>query len=149
MILKFFGLGKAAVVDSGKTWRHTRGYTFDVVGEGAYQKNLSKICGGKKEYGVKLECVALLITETGEHGEAVRVDINGRTVGYLSRDHVTDYYSVLSKNGLSDESVSVRAKVVGGWKRYSYDEENDSEDINEGHFGVKLNMRWPPELLSE
>ena len=137
---------KQSIIDSGKTWRHTRGYKIEVVGEASYQKNLSRICGGKSERGAKDEHICLLVPENKQHGPAIRVDIKGKPVAYITRDQVEEYYKALTAHGLEDQAVSARAKIVGGWKRTHYDEDLDDEVVTEGHFGVKLNMHWPPEF---
>lgn len=116
--------------------RPGRGFTFEIVGEGSYQHELTKLTGGKTEAGHALFCQATLVAEPGNPHDpgAVRVDIKGLTVGYLSRQDAREY-----RNSLGDAAAQpqrCKAKIVGGWMRGGGDE---------GHFGVKLNLRWPPE----
>lgn len=106
-------------------------FDFDVVGESNYQAELSAICGGHCEEGVEHECTALLVPEpTNPHdANAVKVVIEGRTIGYLSRQHAILYRRRIGGAGRCG------ALVVGGWDRGNGDR---------GHFGVKLDLAWPP-----
>jgi hypothetical protein len=61
---------------------------------------------------------------------AVRVDIAGRTVGYLSRDAAKVYRQRIEKVGISTQSIECGAVIRGGWDRGRNDR---------GHFGVWLN----------
>jgi hypothetical protein len=57
------------------------------VGESFYQKALNKICGGKGKDGHNEEVIAVLICDNKNKydSEAVRVDVDGKTVGHLSK----------------------------------------------------------------
>jgi hypothetical protein len=63
-------------------------FEFEIVGESNYQKALKAIAGPKARDGKNHECTAKLILEDDNphDSKAVRVDIDGRTVGYLARD---------------------------------------------------------------
>lgn len=130
-LLGLFGLGRKA----GETLAPGRGWTFDIVGEGAYQENLSIICRGKTPDGHRLDCLASLVLERGNphDSNAVRVEIDGSTVGYLSRSDAAEY-----RRHVTAPSASCEARVVGGWDRGGRDA---------GSFGVKLKLRWPPQVL--
>ena len=59
-------------------------FLIDIVGESNYQRELLKICGGKKRRdGVEFVVDAVLVLEEDNRYEnrAVRVDIRGLTVG--------------------------------------------------------------------
>ncbi|MFZ2736649.1 MAG: HIRAN domain-containing protein [Burkholderiaceae bacterium] len=101
---------------------------IDVVGESFYQGNLEALCGGKTKDGVEKQFVADLIPEDdNEHDKnAVRVDINGRTVGYLPREIAKKY-----RKSYADNAARCGATIVGGWKR---------RGGKSGHFGVRLNQ---------
>ena len=109
--------------------------TFDqeVVGESHYQRNLKRICGGYKNEGIRLRAVAVLVCEDGnEHDEqAVRVDIQGHTVGYLSREDARTYRKRIDKTGNEGITISCNAKVVGGRKTGVFSSTN---------FGVWLDL---------
>ncbi|MEE9313735.1 MAG: HIRAN domain-containing protein [Rhizobiaceae bacterium] len=108
---------------------------FDIVGESYYQQNLTKITGGKTEESAEFHCEAKLVPEKNNphDSNAVKITINGLQVGHLSRDDAADY---------RDWFGSVKAKcdsvIVGGW---------DRGNRGAGHFGVKLDIDWPPKLI--
>lgn len=109
-------------------------YALDIVGEASYQENIAKIAGQKTKDGVEHHTKACLILENTNpyDDQAVRVDIEGLTVGYLSRKDARSYREQLQINGHPLSTFSCDAKIVGGWKRSEY---------NQGHYGVKLNLR--------
>jgi len=104
-------------------------YLCNVVGESNYQVALEKICGGYSENGHEKIVLATLIQEDDNHydSKAVRVDINGMTVGYLSRENARQYRQRL-KRGIT---ATCSARIVGGW---------DRGGGNKGYFGVKLDL---------
>jgi hypothetical protein len=109
-------------------------FEFDMVGESFYQNNLEEICGGKTEESAEFECEAVLIPESDSPYDknAVRVEIEFKQVGHLSRQHAEEYRKILG------DRVSIcDAVIVGGWDRGSDDQ---------GHFGVKLDIDWPPAI---
>ena len=109
-----------------------RGWTMDVVGELQFQENLLRQYRrhGGTEHDAK--AIATLVPEEDNKHDAnaVRVEIGGHPVGYLSRDHAHQYRSAVG-------AISGRcsAKIVGGF---------DLEDGTKAFFGVKLNISWPP-----
>ncbi|MEX4009375.1 HIRAN domain-containing protein [Neoaquamicrobium sediminum] len=123
---------RARIMGSGQ-------YDQDIVGEANYQDALNRTCGGKTEDGHEHECSAQLFEEpTNKYdSNAVKVTINGRTVGYLSRADAVDYKRALASAGLAGRAVDVDAIVVGGW---------DRGNRGSGHYGVKLDMEMPPEF---
>ncbi|WP_407485047.1 hypothetical protein [Acinetobacter baumannii] len=109
-----------------------KNYTFEIVGEQAYQKNLKKIAGPKDEESKFVEVMATVISEPFNQYDknAVKVEINGLTVGYLSKNDAKQLAGkVINK--------TVPAVIVGGWL--------DEED--EGSYGVKLEIRNLNDLL--
>ena len=98
-------------------------YTYDIVGEASYQNNLIKIAGKKEEESKFYECSAKVISEpTNKYDkDAVKVEINGLTVGYLSRAEA---------QRLAGKRINktVPAVINGGW----------SDGDSTGHYGVKL-----------
>lgn len=129
---KQYPAGGLAIVGAGS-------FDFDIVGEGNYQPALDRICGGKSEDGYEYECVAVLIEEPSNPYDrnAVKVTIDGQTVGYLAREDAVDYKHALADAGLAGRAVEVDAIVVGGWSRRRGDN---------GHYGVKLDMDLPPDF---
>lgn len=109
----------------------TQGEYFDVVGESFYQDHLEVICGGRKYDAAKHHCRAFLVPEPENPVDqnAIRIVIDGRTVGHLSREHAVEYHQ-----HIGPRPSTCAAKIVGGW--------DDGETV--GYFGVKLRMKWPP-----
>lgn len=107
-------------------------YDFDIVGEASYQNNLINIVGGKTREGHEFECLAVLAREpTNQYDKnAVRVEIEGRTVGYIPRSHTAVVGSLIVRMGRSGR-MSVDAIILGGWRR---------GDRDEGSLGVKLDL---------
>lgn len=108
-------------------------YEFDIVGESKYQEALESICGGRTEDSAELATQAVLVLEDSNPHDnmAVRVDIQGKTVGYLSRKDARNYRKQLQQLGHPGITCSCNAMIVGGWQRSPTDQ---------GHFGVKLDL---------
>jgi hypothetical protein len=108
-------------------------FEHDVVGESKYQKELSAICGGKTEDGHKKIVTAMLIHEdTNKYdNKAILVTIDGKSVGYLSRENARQFRQGLADEDLAGATATCSAKIVGGWRRDKGDE---------GHFGVILDL---------
>lgn len=98
-------------------------YAYNIVGEQSYQNNLKKIAGPKEDKSKFFECYAKVSSEPFNQYDknAVKVEINGLTVGYLSKSEAAKLAGrVINK--------TVPAVINGGWK----DEEGT------GSYGVKL-----------
>jgi hypothetical protein len=108
-------------------------YSLDIVGESKYQSTLEKICGGRTEEGHEKIVQATLIHEDDNpyDNKAIRVDIDGMTVGYLSRENAREYRTRLKEAGHPGITATCSAIIVGGWDRGARDR---------GHFGVKLDL---------
>lgn len=108
-------------------------YEFDIVGESHYQQVLEAICGGRTEDSAshKTEAVLYLEDSNPHDNMAVRVDIGGETVGYLSRSDARSYRKQLKHLGHECLVCKCDAMVVGGWRRSRTDQ---------GSFGVKLDL---------
>jgi hypothetical protein len=108
-------------------------FEFDIVGESKYQDALEEICGGRTEDSAEHRTEAVLYLEDSNPHDnmAVRVDIRGRTVGYLSRNDARSYRQQLKKLGHERIVCRCDAMIVGGWRRSRADQ---------GHFGVKLDL---------
>ena len=108
-------------------------YAFDIVGESHYQDALEKICGGKTEEGhEKIVKATIVLEDNNPHdSNAVRVDVNGMTVGHFSREGAVSYRRELKKAGFPGITATCSAMIVGGWDRGGGDT---------GNFGVKLDL---------
>lgn len=114
------------------TQKRSSGYNFDIVGEQAYQRNLKKIAGSKQEESKFHECTAQVSSEPSNPYDknAIKVEINGLLVGYLSRGNASQLAGKRIKK-------SVPAVINGGWK----------DDDTEGNYGVKLAINNPSDLV--
>lgn len=108
-------------------------YSFDIVAESHYQKELEEMCGGKCVDGHRKKVWALLVMENDNphDDDAVAVHMDTGIVGYLSREDASNYRVAMMKMGLDDYALKVPAMIFGGWLR---------PDGDEGHFGVKLDL---------
>lgn len=108
-------------------------FPLAVVGESKYQENLEAVCGGRTEEGVNRLVSARLILEDSNpyDRDAVRVEVSGRTVGYLNRQDAKAYRQYLQKTGAARAIGVCNAQIRGGWKR--------GED-DQGNFGVRLDL---------
>lgn len=109
-------------------------YSLPVVGESHYQDALNQVCGGRTEDGHDREVTATLVLDDGnEYDElAVRVDVRGRTIGYLSRDKARTYRDRLRELRVTLPAADCPARIRGGWSR---------EGGDDGHYGVRLDLR--------
>lgn len=107
-------------------------YLVDIVGEQSYQANLIKIAGPKQEKSKYVEVMARVVSEPFNDYDknAVKIEINGLTVGYLSRNDA----KLLAGKVINK---TVPALINGGWL------DNDSE----GSYGVKLGIQSLNELI--
>jgi len=105
--------------------------SFDVVGESNYQDNIEAICGGRKADGEEREVEAVLVLEDGNQYDslAVRIDVQGKTVGYLSRQSARAYREWLQEIGHQGVWAIWDAMIRGGWDRGQGDR---------GHYGVEV-----------
>lgn len=108
-------------------------FEFDIVGESHYQDALEAICGGRTEESAEQFAEAVLVLEDSNPHDnmAVRVDIGGDTVGYLSKSDARSYRRQLRELGHPNITCKCKAMVVGGWQR-------PGGDV--GSFGVKLDL---------
>ena len=108
-------------------------FACEVVGESHYQDAIEFVAGGRKPEPARMKVTANLVCEhDNPHDKnAVRVDICGRTVGYLDRATAKSYRAQIEQQGVGRLTLSADALIVGGWDRGNGDR---------GHFGVKLDL---------
>lgn len=92
---------------------------FEVVGESHYQDVLANAVGGRGDEPVDHACIVSLIPEpTNPYDKrAVRVVLDGQTVGYLSRTSASAYAPIATLLEGSRDYVRCRGRIVGGWSR--------------------------------
>lgn len=94
-------------------------YKQEVVGESHYQEALTKAV---KHAGGLTPCTteALLILENSNQHDsnAVRVTINGMTVGYFPAEDAADYRNYLRESGVPIGNYRVSAKIFGGGEKF-------------------------------
>lgn len=104
-----------------------------IVGESHYQAVLEYICGGRTDDGADEVVIARLVLEDENpyDTQAVRVEIEGHTVGYLSRSDARLYRERLTVAGQPRIIGQCTARIRGGWDRGPEDR---------GLFGVYLDI---------
>lgn len=104
-----------------------------VVGESRYLQAFQHIFGPRTSDGIDQECDAHLVLEDDNpfDDHAVRVDIEGRTIGYLSRADARTYRTWLAVKSRANDARCCRALVRGGWDR-------GGDDV--GDYGVSLDL---------
>ena len=114
-------------------------FSLPIAGESHYQEALESICGKRKEEGEnKIVQAMLILDDLNPHDKlAVRVEINGMTVGHLGREHARQYRSELKKAGHPNALGSCKAEIRGGWER----RKGKGKDTERGHYGVWLDLQ--------
>ena len=99
-------------------WPPEGEYDFDIVGESNYQPALKALAGDHGEESADKECTALIVPEDNNphDGSAVRVDIDGSTVGYLSREDARRFRRRLGAKKMGKNPTCCAAMVVGGFR---------------------------------
>jgi len=131
------------------------GIVAQLLGSGAPQRSVS--LQGNGEFAVEAECeshhqaalkriarrapdevceVPCRATLVAEQNGRVSVSVDDRLVGYLKERMTPEYLGRCASLGLQEPAVC-DAMIVGGWCGH---------DGEEGTFGVKLDLIWPPKL---
>ena len=107
-------------------------FELAAVGESNYQRAFDKICGPWAPQGEDREIDVLLILENTNQfdNNAVQVQVQGRTVGYLSRADASDFREWLKAEGMSAQQFICKASIRGGWDR----------DGERRHYGIWLDV---------
>ncbi len=95
--------------------------SVEVVGESYYQPALRAAARGRSGWEAPPVAAVLVPEPRNPHDEhAVRVDVNGRTVGYLPRGIAPPYQRELLKLDGRGVAGSCPARVTGGGEGYFY-----------------------------
>lgn len=115
-------------------WPEIGEYEFEVVGESHYQHTIRQLAGDHDEYGAQTECIAALIPENTNpyDNKAVRVDINGMTVGYLNKFDARSFRRRLGTKKLTGQTTTCGALIKGGFTM---------KDGQIAHYGVALDLK--------
>jgi hypothetical protein len=111
-------------------------YPLQVVGESYHREEIESILGyvdeeeGADEDG--FEASLILDNNNLNDPDAVRIEIEGNVVGYLSRPTAKIYRQKLKDLGISDAIGICTASIRGGYRNKSTDELAD--------FGVRLDI---------
>jgi hypothetical protein len=105
---------------------------YEIVGESHYQPALEQVAGPKTKDGVDVACTVLLICQSDNKHDrlAVKVELDGETVGHLARDDARAFRQMLAEEGPRGVVVRAPARITGGWSRAN----------GEGHFGISLDI---------
>lgn len=114
-------------------------YKLELVGESFYQDNLITICGpyDNSVEQKRIEAEATLILEDDnkyDRNNAVRVEIQGKPVGYLKKEVARAYRGVIKEGGHPRAIGKCQAIIQGGWDR----SEKGRKDV--GMYGVRLDI---------
>jgi hypothetical protein len=106
-------------------------FDFEVVGEARCQDVLALLAGGRSRNNADVKCRARLVREPNNKSDrrAVAVYIEGHRIAYLYRERAREYHV--------KGNAECNAVICGGWDRGPNDQ---------GHFGVKLDLLWPPQI---
>jgi hypothetical protein len=116
------------------------GRELEVVGESHYQGALERAAGGRAPGGVDFEVVATLVPEPKNPHDrnAIAIQVNGETVGYLARAVAVRYQPVVRRLADAGQVGQCNARIVGGWDRGSRDR---------GSFGIWLDLATPAKAM--
>lgn len=104
-----------AQLTAAYVWPELDEYEFDIVGEGSYQQALKAFRGDMDD---PTPCVgtALIIPEDNNpyDDKAVKVTIQGLTIGYLSREDARSFRKRLAAMKLGAAVTSCGVQITGG-----------------------------------
>lgn len=117
-------------------WPAKGAFDTEVVGESNYQAALCEIVaqlGGHGDTTSRLTARAVLVPYANpQDAKAVRVEIDGHTVGHLSRDQARTYRESLKLTPYGVVCAACTARIVGGFVL---------EDGTRAHYGVRLQLQ--------
>lgn len=109
-------------------------YPLEVKGESHYKENIKSICGryGRDGYHSDDHAAFLILEDDNpEDNNAVRIEIEDRKVGYLSRENAKIYRQKLTGLNLTNIIGACPASIGGGFKK---------RDGSEADFGIRLDL---------
>lgn len=114
-------------------WPNRGEFDFEIVGESHYQPALRQLAGEHGDESPDREYTAMLVPEHNNphDGYAVRVVVEGMTVGYLPRDDARSFRRRLSAKNMAIVPTCCAALIVGGFRL---------KNGLRAHYGVKLDI---------
>jgi hypothetical protein len=114
-------------------WPELGEYDFEVVGESNYQHALSALADTPDPDEEKTGTAILVPEDSNPHdNKAVRVTVQGLTIGYLSREDARSYRRRLAAKKLGMVPASCGVLVTGGYVL---------KDGSRAHYGAQLDMK--------
>ena len=109
----------------------SKSFPLDAVGESNYQEALVAIAGRHKRDTQIVPVGAVIRREPNNpfDGNAVRVEIEGKLVGYIPREQANRVAYQMDSHSTSEATCD--AQIRGGWRTNQFDE---------GMYGVKLGV---------
>lgn len=110
----------------------------DLVGEGSYTDSLRRLMRSsnveRRGGWETLQVVVLLVREPSNRFDrnAIRADVQGRTVGYVAREETRDFAMIIEELGRDGRPMACAGRVVG----------------KDGRYGVKLLLTDPMRVVS-
>jgi hypothetical protein len=143
LLKRLLGGAQETTVDATLLSPRRADASVHVMGEASYQPALEALAGGRDRDGVLQQShVALLWPEPNNRYDpnAIAVKIDGRLVGYLSRDDAIWYHQPVDWLAARGRYIAVQAWLTGGWDRGGRDR---------GTIGCALHMGSPAETIVE
>lgn len=116
-------------------WESLGEFEFEIVGESFYQSELAALASPYDDTSLgNAVFKAVLVPDDNNRYDklAVRVDINGLTVGHLSKDDARSFRRRLSSKKQSRAVTSCDAIITGGFVK---------KDGSQANFGVRLDLK--------
>ncbi|MCX7358073.1 MAG: HIRAN domain-containing protein [Alphaproteobacteria bacterium] len=110
-------------------------FAVEVVGVSRRQDALVAIveAHGRSGRAVTLDALLILESSNPHDANAVRVEIDGALIGYLSRENAAFYRADLAAANTPDATIQCKARIVGGF---------ETATGERASFGVRLDL--PP-----
>jgi len=115
-------------------WPERGEYDFEVVGESKYQHVLKALRDTVPDPNESVTGTAILVPEDSNphDNKAVKVTVQGLTIGYLSREDARSYRRRLAAMKLGLVPASCGYVITGGYLL---------KDGSRAHFGAQLDMK--------
>jgi hypothetical protein len=100
------------------------GPAVNAAGESHYEDALETVASGRTCFGVRIPLItAELVREPTNPYDpnAVRVEANGRQLGYVAKEDAPRFHAVIDKLAAQDRLTTCRARLTGGWDRGQLD----------------------------